>query len=282
VKLPDFLDPDKKELAAFGQDAMSEADWFWVQFFLILLLFAIPAAFAAYTSWHPLGLDWWWWAMTGLFIATCWSGAQKWWDEQKRKSVRLSSLAFEGIVDPETVEHIPAVQLEGDKAYPELVMYREAVSAFVTYIFRRGWLVVNRADGMYRWNKRRIISNTMDKGTSWLKLPEHVQAAVRTNAGVLKVKFRAGHPVGVRFAYGDKPRYETFMGREYTMDVSVEAQRETESSIRTIGERGLQDALASTKAHSEHSAVGMMKRSRKRREVDEEEQEGPEEESGLD
>jgi hypothetical protein len=279
VKLPAFLDPDKRELAAVGQEAMSGSDWFWAQFFAILLIFAIPAAIAAYTPWKPLGVDWWWWALAGTTLATIWAGAQKFWDEQKRKSVRLSSLAFEGIVSDRHVEHIPATQREGEPAYPELVMYREAVSSFIHYVFRRGWLVVNRADAIFRWNKKRIISGTTDKATGWDSLPKHVQDAVRTNADDLNVHFRDGKPVGVRFAYGDKARYARFMDEEYAIDVAVEAQRETESSVRTTTERVTADMKAATKAASRHHALSTMKGGRKAPPSEEEQE--PEEEGGL-
>jgi hypothetical protein len=241
-KIPFLVDKETRELAEVGKDWLSGEDTFWVQFFLIILVFSVPAAIGYYTGWLWFGIAPHWYAGTGLFFAVVWAGMNKWWDGQKRKSFRMTSLAFDGTVADLVGWPIPQSEKDGKLLHPELVVYSQGVRAWMRWVPTRAGKIINRADGILYANEKHVLSNTMDKELIWEELPRDVQDSLRRYRKELAIRFtegnwKTGRPIiGTRFYYGDQPRWRVFADQEYSMDVDVIAQREAAETQRTAAE----------------------------------------------
>ena len=272
MEIPFLVDKETRELAEVGRDWLSGEDTFWVQFFLIILVFSIPAAIGYYTGWLWFGIAPHWFGGAGLFLAVCWAGMNKWWDGQKRTSARFTSLGFDGTVADLTGWPIPAAYREGKQLHPELVAFNQGVRAWMTWRSARSTKIINRADGILYINEDHILSNTLDKEVLWEELPEDVQAYIRRyrRRKQLNVKFTDRNPelgrpvIGTKFAYGDMPRWAVFADREYPMDIDLVSQKEAAEHGRSTAEIGMGYGLGVARTTSKISATATVKEAKRR------------------
>jgi hypothetical protein len=286
IRIP-FVDKESRELAESGRDVISGEQAFWLEWWFLVFLSILFWAVDEYFHVRPFGYPGVSWFGFWGFFAAVWAGWHKFWDSEKRNSTRFSSKAVETTVCMKKGFTIPA-QIEGGKqTTPELQVLRQGISHHINWVLARGLVVINRADGMRFLNEKHILSNTNDREVVWDELPKVVQEYLRTYRRILKIKFIHGESeterpiLGTKFAYGDTARWAKFLDDDFTMDISLVAQREGESRARSAAERTGSAAMALARTSSRVQAEMGLKRVKKEPFAEESEQEEDEENGGL-